>query len=42
MKKDMVHIYLESELKKQLYDEAKKRGMSLNSYLNLIIYNRQK
>lgn len=42
MKKDMVHIYLKPELKEQLKKEAEEKGMSVNSYLNLIIFNRQK
>lgn len=40
--RELIHIYIKPELKEKLKKEAEEKGMSLNSYLNLIIYNRQK
>lgn len=40
--RSLVHIYLKDKIKEELKKEADEKGMSLNSYLNLIIYNRQK
>lgn len=40
--RELIHIYIKPELKENLKKEADNKGMSLNSYLNLIIYDRQK
>ena len=37
-----VHIKISEEWKKQLKQEAKEKGLSLNAYIRLIISERQK
>lgn len=36
-----IHLKVKNELHKQLKEEANKMGLSLTSYINLIIYHRQ-
>lgn len=42
MKKEYIHVRVPKELKKQLEDEAKQKGISLNAYLCIIIDKRKK
>lgn len=38
----MIHLSIDEELKKQLRIEAKARGLSLNAYIRLILFERDK
>lgn len=38
----MIHIKIEENLKKELTEEAKKYGLSLSSYIRMIISQRKK
>lgn len=40
--KKYIHFQVEEELKKQLLNEAKEKGLSLNSYIRMIILERKK
>ena len=42
MEKKNVHILLDDDLKKQLEDESKKKGLSLNSYIRMLLIERGK
>lgn len=42
MKEEYIHFRINSEWKKQLKEEAKQKGLSLNSYLRLIVSERKK
>ena len=37
----MIHIKIDEELKKQLQQEAKAKGISLNGYIRLILIERK-
>lgn len=37
----MIHIKIDEELKKQLQQEAKAKGLSLNGYIRLILIERK-
>lgn len=38
----MIHLRLDEELKKQLEEEAKAKGLSLNSYVRMLLIERRK
>ena len=38
----MIHIKIDEGLKEQLQQEARERGLSLNAYIRLIIFERGK
>lgn len=38
----MIHIKIDESLKEQLRQEARERGLSLNAYIRLIIFERGK
>ena len=38
----MIHIKIDESLKEQLQQEARERGLSLNAYIRLIIFERGK
>ncbi len=38
----ILHIKIEEELKKQLKEEADKKGLSLNSYIRMLLIERNK
>lgn len=38
----VLHIQIDSELKKQLEEESKKKGLSLNSYIRMLLIERKK
>ncbi len=42
MKKQLSSLYLPVDLKEQLIKEAKEKGLSLNSYITMIIMERKK
>jgi len=42
MKKQLSSLYLPVELKQELLKEAKEKGLSLNSYITMIIMERKK
>lgn len=42
MKKDCIHITLDSDMKKELINEAKSKGLTLNGYIRMIIIERKK
>lgn len=42
MKKAYIHLQVLEDLKKELEDEAKQKGLSLNSYVITILLGRKK
>lgn len=42
MKKEMFCLYINEELKKELKEEAKSKGLSLNSYIIMLLFERNK
>ena len=38
----MIHIKIDNELKQQLVEEAKSKGLSLNAYIRMILIERDK
>jgi len=38
----MIHITIDEELKEQLIEEAKAKGLSLNSYIRMLLIERKK
>lgn len=38
----MLHIKIDDDLKKQLEDEAKQKGLSLNAYVRMLLIERNK
>lgn len=38
----MIHLSIDEKLKEQLKVEAKTRGLSLNAYIRLILFERDK
>lgn len=42
MKKILVSLYISPKLKDELSKEAKEKGLSLNSYINMILIERKK
>lgn len=38
----MIHLKVDDELKKQLINEAKTKGLSLNAYIRMILIERKK
>ena len=42
MEKIIFTLYLDADLKKQLEKEAHEKGLSLNSYIRLILFERNK
>ena len=42
MKDKVLHITVDKDLKKQLNDEAKAKGLSLNAYIRMILIERDK
>ena len=42
MKEKVLHITVSEDLKKQLNDEAKAKGLSLNAYIRMILIERGK
>jgi len=42
IKKESFPIYITDFLKKELKSEADKKGLSLNSYINMILMERKK
>lgn len=42
IKKQAFQIYITDELKEELKKEAEKKGLSLNSYINMILMERSK
>lgn len=41
MKKSLIHIQVDEELKKELENEALEKGISLNGYIRMILLARQ-
>ena len=39
--KETVHVYIETDLKKQLTKEAEEKGLKLSSYIRMIIFSRR-
>ena len=42
MKKELTSLYISPELKQELSKEAKEKGLSLNSYITMILMERKK
>jgi len=42
IKKELFPIYITDSLKEELKSEADKKGLSLNSYINMILMERKK
>lgn len=42
MRKAYIHLRTLEDLKNQLIEEAKQKGLSLNAYILMIIMNREK
>jgi predicted HicB family RNase H-like nuclease len=42
MKKTLIHIKVDEDLKKELENEALKNGISLNGYIRMILLARDK
>lgn len=42
MKKTMIHIQVDEDFKKELENEARKKGISLNGYIRMILLTREK
>lgn len=42
MKKRLSSVYLSDELKKELIEEAKAKGLSLNAYITMILMERKR
>ena len=42
MKKTLIHIQVDEDLKKELENEALKNGISLNGYIRMILLARDK
>lgn len=38
----MIHITIDEELKRQLEEEAKAKGLSLNAYIRMLLIERKK
>lgn len=38
----MLHITIDEDLKKQLEEEAKSKGLSLNAYIRMLLIERKK
>jgi predicted HicB family RNase H-like nuclease len=38
----VLHIKIDDDLKKQLEEEAKQKGLSLNSYIRMLLIERSK
>ena len=38
----LIHIVIKEDIKKQLENEAKEKGLSLNSYIRMILIERKK
>lgn len=38
----MLHIKIDEKLKKELKEEAEKRGLSLNAYIRMLLIERKK
>lgn len=42
MKKNSFCLYINDELKKELIEEANKKGLSLNAYITMLLMERNK
>ena len=42
MEKVYIHFQVDNDLKRQLEDEAKRKGLSLNSYIRMLLIERDK
>ena len=42
MKKMLIHIQVDEDFKKELENEARKKGISLNGYIRMILLARDK
>lgn len=42
MKKTLIHIQVDEDFKKELENEARKKGISLNGYIRMILLARDK
>ena len=42
MKDKVIHIQIEPKLKNELQEEAKQKGLSLNSYVRMLLIERSK
>ena len=42
MEDNVLHIAISNELKKQLKDEARQKGLSLNAYIRMLLIERNK
>jgi len=42
MEKQYIHFQVEKELKKQLEEEARQKGLSLNAYIRMLLIERGK
>ena len=40
--KDYIHIWVSDDLKKQIKEEAEKKGLPMNAYIRLILSERKK
>lgn len=41
MKKETIHISIDKQVKEQLLKEAKEKGLTLNSYVRMILFERR-
>lgn len=39
--KKIIHIAVEEELKNKLQEEAKRKGLTLNGYIRMILFERE-
>lgn len=42
MKKTLIHIQVDEDFKKELENEAREKGISLNGYIRMILLAREK
>jgi predicted HicB family RNase H-like nuclease len=42
MKNKVIHIQVETNLKNELQEEAKQKGLSLNAYIRMLLIEREK
>lgn len=42
MKKTLIHVQVDEDFKKELENEARKKGISLNGYIRMILLARDK
>lgn len=42
MKKTLIHVQVDEDFKKELENEAREKGISLNGYIRMILLAREK